>query len=315
MKTKVNDKTNTDTAKSSSGGIKSSSEKAANFIIHIIFILLCVVFLGSFLMILGSSFQSQEDIMQHGYSIIPRAFTLDAYKMILENNRILVDAYLVTILTTVVGTVVGVWIVASFGYVLSRRDYPYTKILSFYVFFTMLFHGGLVPTYILISRWLGLKDNILALIIPLLVSAWYIMIMKGFFSSIPTSLIEAGKIDGASEMYIFLKIVIPISKPALATVALFYTLSYWNDYWLSLLYIESSKLIKLQYLLMRVLQNAEFLNSAEALEYGAVTEGMEVPTLAARMAMCVLAAGPILVIFPFFQKNFVTGLTLGSVKG
>ena len=179
----------------------------------------------------------------------------------------------------------------------------------------MLFSGGMVPSYILVSNWLGLKDNLLALILPLVANAWNILLMKGFFQSIPTALIEAAKIDGASEMCIFTRIVIPISKPAFATIALFYILASWNDWQLSLLYIDSDAKIKLQYLLVKILNNIEFLNSYDAIKYGLIREPISIPTNSARMAMCVLAAGPIVIVFPFFQKYFVKGISVGSVKG
>jgi len=297
------------------GEVKSTSEKLTNFFIHISFIIICAVCLCSFLLIVGSSLKTQQDIMNFGYSIIPQHFSLEAYKMILKNPEMLLNSYVVTIITTVIGSAAGVWIVASFAYVVSRKTYRYKTVLSFYVFFTMLFNGGLVPSYILIVKWLGLKDNILALILPMLVNAWYVLIMKGFFQSIPESLIESAKIDGASEMYTFVKIVIPISKPAIASIALFYVLGYWNDWWLSLIYIESDNLMKLQYMLIKILKNIEYLNSVEAMKMGMVKAGTEAPTLSARMAMCVLAAGPVLVIFPFFQKYFVKGITVGAVKG
>ncbi|MEG1442527.1 MAG: carbohydrate ABC transporter permease, partial [Oscillospiraceae bacterium] len=197
----------------------------------------------------------------------------------------------------------------------SRKTYRYKKALSFYAFFTMLFSGGLVPTYILITQMLNLKDNIWAMILPMVVSAWYIMLMKGFFQSMPEEILESAKLDGAGELYTFIKIVIPISKPAFATVGLFFVLQFWNDWWLSLLYIETESKFKLQYMLMRLLENIEYLNSAESIQMGLVNENVEIPTLSARMAMCILAAGPILVVFPFFQKYFIKGLTIGSVKG
>ena len=277
-----------------------------------IFAACCIV---PFLIILGSSFQTQKEIMNSGYSIIPKKFTVSAYKYILANPKNIVNAYGVTILTSFLTTLLGVLLSASYGYVISRREYRYKKALSFYIFFTMLFNGGLVPTYILISKWLNLSDNIWALILPALASPWYILMLKGFFQELPSSLVEAAKIDGAGEFRIFATIIIPISKPALATIALFYLLSSWNDWWLSMLYIENDKLVKLQYLLQRIMKNIDFLNSDAAVQYGVVGKGAEIPTYSARMAMCVLATGPILMIFPFFQKYFVKGLTVGSVKG
>ncbi|OAS18049.1 sugar ABC transporter permease [Paenibacillus oryzisoli] len=287
----------------------------STWIIHGIFILVCVACLYPFLVIIGTSFQNESDIMTYGYSILPKKIDLTAYRVILHDPAVLLNAYMVTIYTTLIGTVAGLWITTSFAYTISRKDYAYRKGLSFYVFFTMLFQGGLVPSYILMVSWLDLKNNLLALILPFLITGWHVLLMRGFLQTLPDALFESAKIDGASELTIFTRIVIPLSKPALATLGLFLVLQYWNDWWLTLLYIDHENKMKLQYLLIRVLRNMEFLNSAEAMQYGLVKPGQQVPSLAARMAMCILAAGPMLVIFPFFQRYFVQGLTVGSVKG
>ena len=282
--------------------------------IHLILTVISIVCLFAFLIVLGSSFQTQEDILANGYRIIPKEFTLSAYKMIVSDASVLVNSYLTTIFTTVVGTILGLWICSTYAYVISRRDYKFRKQLTFLIFFTMLFNGGMVANYILISKWLNLQNNIWALILPLMVNAWNIFVMKSFFMSIPTSVIESAKIDGANELTIFVKMIIPMSAPAFATVGLFITLSYWNDWWYSLLYMSDDRILKLQFLLMRVLRNMEFLNSEAALQLGIMPTGTALPTLSARMAMCVVAAGPILIVFPFFQRFFVKGLTLGSIK-
>ena len=272
----------------------------------------CVV---PFLIVVGSSFQSQSEIMDIGYRIIPKEPTVSAYQMILKNPTQIVDAYGITILTTFLTVVGGLYLTSAMAYVVSRKDYMFRKALSFYVFFTMLFQGGLVPSYIMISKWMNLSDTIWALVLPTLCSAWNILVMKGFFASIPTSLIEAAKIDGAGEFKIFLQIIVPVSKPAFATIALFLMLASWNDWYYSMLYIENERLVKLQYLLQRIMSNINFLNSEAAIQYGLVTKDTEIPTYSARMAMCILACGPILIVFPFFQKYFVKGITVGSVKG
>lgn len=282
---------------------------------HIILALLSVACLYPFLMILGSSFQSEAEIAEIGYRAFPHHVTLEAYKSLISNPISLLNAYKITIITTLVTTIMGLWVVSTYGYVLSRRDYAYRKALSFYVFFTMLFSGGMVPSYILIANWLGLKDSIWALILPMVCSSWNVLLMKGFFMGLPASLVESAKIDGAGELRIFAQIIAPISKPAFATVGLFYVLGSWNEWNLSLLYIDNENLIKLQYLLVRLMSNMEFLNSYDALKYGVVRESVTIPTNSARMAMCILAAGPVVVIFPFFQKYFVKGITVGSVKG
>lgn len=296
--------------------INNSDEKAVKIIAHIVLILLGIICVGSFLLVLGSSFQTEREIQQFGYSILPRKFSLEAYRAVFMSPGMIIDAYAVTILTTVIGTAIGVCISASMGYVISRRSYRYRKILSFFVFFTMLFNGGLVPSYILMTQWLHLKNTIWALILPLTVNAWYVILMKGFFQGLPDSIMEAARIDGASEFRIFFGIVLPLSKPVLATIALFYALGYWNDWYQSLLYIDNQKLYKLQYLLMQILKKSQFLNSeAGQAIMGTGVSSMDMPTLNLRMAMCVVAVGPLLVAFPFFQKYFVKGITVGSVKG
>ena len=296
-------------------GVYSFSDQAVHYTMFAILMILSVACLYPFLIIVSASFQSQETIYNQGYRVITEAYTLDAYKVVFERPKSLLDSYAVTIITTALTTIIGVLAVSGCGYVMSRKDYKYRNVLSLYVFFTMLFNGGMVPSYILISKWLGMRDSMWALILPLCCSAWNIMLMKGFFMSIPTSLIECAKLDGAGEFRIFAFIVTPLSKPAYATIGLFLMLNSWNEYMNSLLYIESESKVKLQYLLMKIMKNIEFLNSTEAIKYGAVKAGMEIPTLGARMAMCVLAAGPIVAIFPFFQKYFVRGITVGSVKG
>lgn len=273
------------------------------------------VFVYPFLIIVGSSFQSVSDLNANGYRIIPGQWTLVSYKAVLQNPQTLVRAYGITILTSAITVVCGVFVCSTCAYVMTRKSYRYKKILSLIVFLPMILGGGLVASYINIVKNLGLKDNIWVLILPMLVSPWYILLMKGFLSSIPEAMIESAKMDGASEFRVFTQFVVPLSKPAIATIALFFLLDSWNEWYNSMLYIDNQNLVKLQFLLMKIQSSIDFLNSAEALQFGAVKSGQEVPTEGARMAMCLLAAGPMLVVFPFFQKYFVKGLTIGSVKG
>lgn len=273
------------------------------------------VFVYPFLIIVGSSFQSVSDLNANGYRIIPGQWTLVSYKAVLQNPQTLVRAYGITILTSVITVVCGVFVCSTCAYVMTRKSYRYKKILSLIVFLPMILGGGLVASYINIVKNLGLKDNIWVLILPMLVSPWYMLLMKGFLSSIPEAMIESAKMDGASEFRVFTQFVVPLSKPAIATIALFFLLDSWNEWYNSMLYIDNQNLVKLQFLLMKIQSSIDFLNSAEALQFGAVKSGQEVPTEGARMAMCLLAAGPMLVVFPFFQKYFVKGLTIGSVKG
>ncbi len=273
------------------------------------------VFVYPFLIIVGSSFQSVSDLNANGYRIIPGQWTLASYKAVLQNPQTLVRAYGITILTSAITVVCGVFVCSTCAYVMTRKSYRYKKILSLIVFLPMILGGGLVASYINIVKNLGLRDNIWVLILPMLVSPWYMLLMKGFLSSIPEAMIESAKMDGASEFRVFTQFVVPLSKPAIATIALFFLLDSWNEWYNSMLYIDNQNLVKLQFLLMKIQSSIDFLNSAEALQFGAVKSGQEVPTEGARMAMCLLAAGPMLVVFPFFQKYFVRGLTIGSVKG
>ena len=200
-------------------------------LIYAVLILVAICCIYPFLLVLGSSFQSQNEIMSIGYKALPKAPTLSAYKSIFASPQKVIDSYVITIITSVIVTILGTWMTATMGYVVSRHDYRFRRALSFFIFFTMMFNGGLVPTYILISKWLHMSDTIWALIVPILMSAWNIMLMKGYFQSIPVSLIEAAKIDGLGEMGIFMKIVMPLSKPAFATVGLLFVLTYWNEWY------------------------------------------------------------------------------------
>lgn len=299
------------------GSVRSLSDKAVHYIMLVILCLLSFCCLYPFLLILSSSFQPQEVILNDGYRVFAREYTLETYKMIFTDPSKLLDSYVVTIGTTAATVVLGVTVTSAYGYVLSRKDYKYRRFLAVYAFFTTLFGGGLPATYILITRWLHMKDSIWVLILPLCCGAGHIIMFKAFFSSISTEIIESAKLDGASEMRIFSSIIVPMSKPAVATISVMLTLGTWNEYFSCMLYTENEKLHKLQYLLMKLLNNIEFMNSPEYMQYvGAGGLGtLDIPTYGARMAMCVLAAGPIVLIFPFFQKYFVKGINIGGIKG
>ena len=288
--------------------------KLPQIIINVVFIffgLLCIIPLIS---ILSISISNEIDILKNGYSLIPRMIDLTAYSYILYKPVQILNAYKVSIFITLFGTLASLIVVAGIAYPLSRPDFKLRNSLSFFPFFTLLFNGGLVATYILISNYLHLKNSIWVLILPYMASAWFILLLKTFMQKIPMDIIESCMIDGANEFRIFLQIILPLSKPGLATVGLFTLLQYWNDWWLSMLYIETEKLIPLQYMLYRMMANIEFLTSSS----NKMPPGMkmaQIPSESARMAMAILAAGPMLIVFPFFQKYFVKGLTVGAVKG
>ena len=296
------------------GKKKHKKADASRIFLHVFLVILCLLIVSSFLLVIGASLQSETEIRKFGYRLFPKKICLDAYKMVFNNPTSILKSYQVTILTTVIGMFLGTLFTAGYGYALSRKDFAYRKILNWLNIISMLFNGGLVATYIVMTQWFNLKNNIGVLIWPVIFSPWNVIMMKSFFSSLPFSIIEAAKVDGASEFRIFFKIVIPMSKPIVATIALFLTLTLWNDYQQSLLYITNENLYKLQYLLMKIFNDINFMNTT-ALEMGVNNiDNVTFPTSGLRMAMCVIVAGPILFVFPFFQKYFAKGIYLGGVK-
>jgi putative aldouronate transport system permease protein len=224
------------------------------------------------------------------------------------------NAYGITTLVTFVGTTVSIFICSMIAYVLSQRGFKFRSAVTFFIFFTMLFNGGVVPWYILIRNYLNLENTVWALILPSLVSPYYILILRTFFSKIPDSLVESAKLDGAKDFYIYSSIILPLSKPALATVGLFTALGYWNDWWHCLMFIDKYNMNSLQYLLQRIMRNIDYLYTA--INTGVITIKMsDLPTESMRMAMVIMAAGPMLFLLTFLQKYFVKGLTIGAIKG
>lgn len=289
----------------------SVGSKVAIYVFLGIICLICVI---PIITVVSISFSSDLAIAKEGYGILPKDFTLDAYKYVFKDAAAIFRSYGVTIVVTVMGLVLGLLFNSMIAYVLSRRDYAYRKQLTVFLIIPMVLNGGLVPTYIWLTKYLHLKNTIWAMLLPLLIVPWFIILLRTFFAEIPSSLVEAATVDGAGEMTIFFKVVLPLAKPALATVGMFITLNYWNDWFQPLMYIDERELYNLQYrlyILMRDVQ--EMLKNAAISGMGMSIADM--PTESMRMAMCVIAAGPMLVVFQFFQKYFVKGLTVGGVKG
>lgn len=292
----------------------NGSRKFGLSIIHLVFILFSVACLIPLLSVISISLSSEKDLIHFGYGILPRKIDFTAYKFILHNPWQIMNAYFITGAVTIIGTLISLIINTMIAYALSRPNFKYKNKITFYIFFTMLFGGGLVPWYMLIRNYLHLSNTIWALIVPNLAAPWFIFILRTFFSKIPISLAESAKIDGAREFFIYRKIILPLSKPALATVGLFIALGYWNDWWLCLLFIDKNNLINLQYMLHRIMSNIDFLQST--LNRGIVNIDIStIPTESARMAMLILSIGPMLFLLTFLQKHFVKGLTLGAIKG
>lgn len=276
----------------------------------IITALLCII---PFLTVLSSSFSVESDIVEKGYSIFPRGFTFEAYKSVFANIEQILKAYAVTIITTGVGAFLSTLITAMAGYPLSRGDYQWKKFFNFYIYFTMIFSGGAIATYLWITQGLHLRNNPLVLILPMLGSGYNIFLMRTYMSKIPAELVEAAKIDGASEFKIFFSIVIPMATVGLATIFLMTALSYWNQWYACLMYFSTDDYTTLQYYLIRVMNNIEeILSNKNSM---VVQDASKMPGETARMAMCVVSAGPMIFVFAFFQKYFVSGIAVGSVKG
>lgn len=292
-------------------------KKWPSILIHLCFILGSLLFIIPFALVVSASFTDEQTLLAEGYKLFPSQFSLEAYRYVFRSPGQLIDSYQVTIIYSFLGTFLAVLIMSMMAYPLSRSNYKYKKIVMFFVFFTMLFSGGLIPTYIWNTRFLHLGDTIWIYILPNLVNAFHIIVIRTFFQGLPPALMESAKIDGARELQIFFKIVIPLSKPVIATIALLTLLARWNDWNTALIYIKSKELYSLQYLLQKILREAQFVKDmADAAPVAGIDIDMSnLPSETIRFAMCMVAAGPMLVVFPFFQKYFAKGLTVGAVKG
>lgn len=293
-----------------------NNNKIFQLILNLIFILFCIACVYPFLLLVGISFSNEMDVAKYGYKLIPMTFDLSAYKYIFQNPASVINAYKVTAIFSIVGTVLSVLLMSMIAYPLSKRNLRGKGKITFYLYFTTLFGGGMVPTYILITQYLHLQDTYWVYILPSLISPWNIFMIRTFFQGLPGEIFESAKIDGASEYQIFAKFVLPLSKPVLATIALLTFLGKWNEWYTSMLYINDDNLISLQYLLQRIMKNIDLIQQSQSdASVGNMMSIYEIPAETVRMAMAVVVAGPALVVFPFFQKYFVKGLTVGSVKG
>ena len=296
--------------------VKSTGDKAYQVLIFAILTILALCALLPFLLLVSSSLTENATLLKEGYSFLPRNFTLYAYTYLFKSNATKVfRAYGITFFVTIVGTVISLLIGPMLGWVLSRKDYKRAKPLTFMVFFTMLFNGGVVPSYIMYTQVFHMKNSILALLIPtLLFNGFYIILYKNnFASNIHPALVEAAKIDGAGELYIYFKIVLPLSLPILATIGLMVGLGYWNDWTNGLYYISNTKLYSLQQFLKSIIDNINTL-ATMATSADAAAAVAKMPGTSIRMAMAVIGVFPIMVLYPFFQKAFIAGISLGGVK-
>lgn len=282
--------------------------------LNLFFIILCALIIIPFLLLVSISISNEADISAFGYSLWPKNIDFSAYSYVFKNPTRILKAYGVTGIFSVVSMVFGVLLMAMLAYPLSRKSLKGRRGLSLLLYFTMLFSGGMVPSYILITKYLHLNDTIWVYILPSLIVPWYVFMIRTFFQGIPEEIIESVYIDGGSEYVVFWRIVIPLSKPVIATIMLFIFLNKWNDWSTAILYIDNPDLYSLQYLLQKIMEDIKLLidNPQNAFM---LQSTVEIPGETVRMAMAVIVAGPALIVFPFFQKYFVKGITVGSVKG
>lgn len=285
-----------------------------NIVLNIIAAAFAFMCIFPFLFVVIISLTDEKTLATDGYRVFPAKWSLEAYRFVFQSGDTLYRAYGVTILVTVIGTIFSLILMSLYAYAISRKSFRYRGFFSVFAIVTMLFNGGMIPTYMVVSQLMGLKDTLWALILPLAMNAFYIMILRTFYiTSVPEAIIESGRIDGAGDFFIFLRIVLPLSLPGLATIGLFSTLGYWNDWFSALLYIDNPNLVPLQSMLMRIESSIQFIQNSQnsSLSMAAL---QTIPQDTTRMAMVVLATLPIIFAYPFFQRYFVQGLTLGAVK-
>lgn len=291
--------------------------KPMNILFSVIFILAALCCVVPLIFVVIISFTHKDSIARNGYTFFPDQWSLTAYSTLWDSRESIVRAFGISVLITVVGTVLGLFLNASMGYVLSRNSFKFKGLYTIIVFIPMIFNGGMVSSFLIMTQLLHLRDNLLALILPLAVSSFNIIIMRTFFTTtVPDSLVESGKIDGASQLRIFFQIVLPISLPAMATIGLFLSFAYWNDWWQALMYLNNQDLYPLQYVLISIERNIDFVTkNAAYMGMSAVEISAKLPQDGVKMALVVIAVLPIACSYPFFQRYFVSGLTIGAVKG
>ena len=281
--------------------------QTAGYIFITIFACCCLLPL---ILILSASLSEEAEVARHGFSILPQGFSIEAYKTLFSNGSALINSYLLTIILTVAGSLTGLFLISLTGYVLSRQDFRYRNIISFYIYFTTLFSGGLVPFYLLITQLLHLRNNYLAILLPSLMTPWYIILMKNFMKGIPASISESAQIDGASDFVIYRKLILPLSKPGLATVGLFLAIGYWNEWYNSMLFLSTGQTQPLQLFLYSAINKQNFIRSAAS----NITYTPRMPLENMKMAIAVVSTVPIICLYPFVQKYFIAGITIGAVK-
>ena len=290
--------------------------KPTNVLFNFILTILSLLSLIPFVFVIIISLTDEESLAMNGYRFIPEKWSLHAYQYIIDAGESIIRSYGVTILVTVVGTLLGLFLIGTYSYALSRRTYAFRSFFTKVITVPMLFSGGMIANYLIVTKVLMLKNSVWALILPLAMNSFNIIVMRTFFkTSIPDSVVESAKIDGASEWRLFFKIVIPMALPGLATIGLFLTLGYWNDWFNAMMYIDNHDWIPLQYLLIKIESSIDFLaNNKAMMGVEGIQAAANMPKETIKMAIVVISTLPIIFAYPFFQRYFVNGLTIGAVK-
>lgn len=291
--------------------------KHSNVIINVVLITVCILCLIPVWLIVVSSITDETSLMVNGYRFWPKQFSSEAYSLLFTKGSVVITSYKNTLLSTLWGTLFCMISVGLYAYPLSRSDFKGRNFFTFFSFFTMLFNGGMVAFYVTCRQVLGLTNSIEALYLPMSFSAYWVIVMRTFYkTNVPESILESARIDGAGEWRTFLQIVLPLSKPGLATVALFAAVGLWNNFFNCMLLNDDSKFYNLQYTIYKMLSNIRFLKeNASQMGGSAAAAAANLPAETFRMAMAVVTVGPIVLAYPFFQRYFVKGLTIGAVKG
>jgi putative aldouronate transport system permease protein len=292
--------------------VKNKDVLIFNIVGYAFVLFLAIACVIPFLLVLSGSLTDENTIFTKGYNLIPSKVSFEAYITIFKAPSTMIRAYLVSIILTGTGAVIGLFLTSMTAFVLNSKDFKYRNHISFYFYFTTLFSGGLTPYYILMVKYLHMKDTPWALLIPGLLTVWYLIIMRAYYKSIPDAIFESAKMDGANQIRIYFNIALPLSKPALATIGLFIALGYWNSWYNALLFINNPHWFPLQYYLYRMLSSAQFADTAIR---SPRLVAIQLPKESLKMAMSVIATGPIIFLYPFLQKYFIKGLTVGAVKG
>lgn len=290
--------------------------KPTNIIFNLLFIVLALGCILPVVFVIMISISSEDSLMKYGYQLIPKEFSLESYLFLWREKETIIKAMGISVLVTLAGTFIGVVLTTTMGYVLSRPGYKLNGFLTWIVFIPMIFNGGMIASYVVNTNFLGLKNSVWSLILPIAVSSFNVIVCKTFFrTTIPDSIVESAKIDGATQLNIFARIVLPISKPVIATIGLFLCFSYWNDWFQSSLYISNNNLLSLQALLNSIQKNIQYLASNPSAGLTLQQYKNLMPQEGARMAIAIIIILPIACAYPFFQKYFISGLTIGAIKG